>query len=96
MAPRKKVSIDGITFDLGGPTSVALDRLSAWVVWQFPRLRSGKLMGYSGAVHPSEPEQGWFPAIIDAPSGWVFIFANVPERFPTPEAAARHLDTLPD
>ena len=40
MAARKKLNIDGIPFDTGGPTAVALDRLYTWVVWQFPRPRT--------------------------------------------------------
>lgn len=92
MPMRKKISIDGMTFDPTGPTVVSLDKLHAWVVWQFPRPRPG---GYSGAVHPSEPDHGWYPAIIDTPAGQVLVFANVKERFPTPEAAAKHLDQPP-
>ncbi len=93
MASRKKITVDGMTFDPAGPTTVSLDKLHAWVVWQFPRSRPG---GYSGAVHPSEPGYGWYPAIIDAAGSQVLVFANVKERFPSPEAAAKHLDRLPD
>jgi hypothetical protein len=93
MATRKRITIEGITFDLGGPTAVSLERLYTWVVWQFPRPRPG---GYSGAVHPSEPGHGWYPAVVDAITGEVLVYANVKERFPTPEAAAKHLDQLPD
>ena len=93
MATRKRITIEGITFDLAGPTTVSLERLYTWVVWQFPRSRAG---GYSGAVHPSEPEHGWYPAVVDATAGEVLVYAHVKQRFPSPEAAAKHLDQLPD
>jgi hypothetical protein len=93
MATRKKITVDGISFDAAGPTAVPLDRLFAWVVWQFPRPRAG---GYSGAVHPAEPGHGWYPAIIDASANRVVVYAHVPDRFPSPEAAAKHLDQLPE
>ena len=89
MPSRKKTVVDGITFDLTAPTAVPLDRLHTWVVWQFPRPRTG---GYSGAVHPPETGYGWYPAIIDVAGGQVLDHANIKERFSSPEAAARHLD----
>jgi hypothetical protein len=93
MATRKRITIDGITFDLAGPTAVPLEQLYTWVIWQFPRPRAG---GYSGAVHPAEPEHGWYPAVVDTTAGKVLVYANVKERFPTPEGAAKHLDQLPE
>ena len=101
MAARKKLNIDGIPFDTGGPTAVALDRLYTWVVWQFPRPRAALVgaaafAGQGGAVHPTAAEHGWYPAIVDAAAGRVLIFANVPEPFISPELAARHLDGLPE
>jgi len=89
MAGRKKIVIDGLTLDPGAPTTLSFEELHTWVVWQFPRLRVG---GYSGAVHPPEVGHGWYPALIDATAGQVLVYANVSERFPSPEAAARHLD----
>jgi hypothetical protein len=89
MRTRKKAIIDGIAFDLSAPTIVAIDRLFTWVVWQFPRARPG---GFSGAVHPPEPGHGWYPAIIDRDAGQVRVYGHVKERFPSPEAAAKHLD----
>jgi hypothetical protein len=89
MRVRKKTVIDGITFDTTEPTVVPAERLFTWVVWQFPRARSG---GFSGAVHPSEPGHGWYPAIVDIESGQVIVYGHVKERFPTPEAAAKSLD----
>lgn len=99
MPARKKLNIDGIAFDTGGPTTMALDRLYMWIIWQFPRARSATageavFTGQSGAVHPTNAEYGWFPAIIDAVAGQVLVFANVPEPFISPEAAAKHLDAL--
>ena len=91
MPSRKRVIVDQITFDLSAPTPVPLQRLHTWVVWQFPRLRPE---GYSGAVHPPEAGYGCYPAVIDALANLVLVYANVKERFPTPEAAARHLDQV--
>jgi len=89
MKSRKKLIVDDIVFESGGPTVVALDRLYTWVVWQFPRVREG---GFTGAVHPPEPGHGWYPALIEPETGQVLVYGHVPERFPSPEAAARHLD----
>lgn len=91
MAARKKIVIEGISFEPGGPTAVAAAQLQTWVIWQFPRPRAG---GYSGAVHPPAPEHGWYPAIVDSSNGQVLVFAHLRERFPTPEAAAKHLDQM--
>jgi hypothetical protein len=88
---RKKIVIEGIPFESGSPTVVTTEQLQAWVIWQFPRQRSG---GYSGAVHPPQPEHGWYPAIVDTSGGQVLVFAHLKQRFPTPEAAAKHLDQM--
>ena len=52
----------------------------------------GRFTGHSGAVHAGDGEHGWYPALIDDTTGQALIFANVPEPFPNPEAAAKHLD----
>ncbi|MBP9501342.1 MAG: hypothetical protein KBF17_04195 [Candidatus Promineofilum sp.] len=89
MAARKKVVLDSITIDPAGPTSVPMDRLFAWVIWQFPRVRHG---GYSGAIHPPEAGHGWYPAVVNAEEGHVIIHGHVKEPFTSPEAASKHLD----
>ncbi len=89
MRIRKKITVDGISFDPAEPTIVPADRLFTWVVWQFPRFRAD---GYSGAVHPPEVGHGWYPAVIDTATGQVSIFGHVKEPFSSPEAAAKHLD----
>jgi hypothetical protein len=90
---RKAITVDSIPFDSSGPTAVPVERLFAWVIWQFPRARSD---GFSGAVHPPEPGHGWYPAIINVENGHVIVFGHVKERFPSPEAASRHLDRAGD
>ncbi len=89
MAKGNKPVVDGIKFELNEPTAVPMDRLFNWVIWQFPRLRDG---GFSGAVHPPEAAHGWYPALIDAEGGRVIVYGFIKERFPSPEAAAKHLD----
>lgn len=89
MPTRKKAVVDGITFDPAAPTMVPVERLYYWVIWQFPRQRSG---GFTGAVHPPDRGHGWYPAVIDPDGSQVHIFGHVKEQFPTPEAAAKHLD----
>lgn len=91
MPTRKKVVVEGVSFDVTEPSTVALGALFTWVVWQFPRTRAD---GHSGAVHPPQPGHGWYPAIINAEADSVLVFAHLKERFPTPEAAARHIDQL--
>jgi len=75
--------------DPSEPTSVPVERLYAWVIWQYPRPRDG---GYSGAVHPPEAGHGWYPAVVNVEQGHVLIYGNVKEQFTTPETAAKHLD----
>lgn len=89
MAARKRPVVDGIKLELNEPTAVPMERLFSWVIWQFPRTREG---GFSGAVHPPEAQHGWYPAVINSEGGQVLIYGHVVERFPTPEAAAKHLD----
>ena len=89
MASRKKIIIDGITFESNEPTVVPIDRLFTWVIWQFPRLREN---GFNGAVHPPQVGHGWYPAIIDAEGGQVMIYGQVKEPYPSPEVAAKYLD----
>jgi len=91
MPTRKKIIVDGVSLSQAEPTAVPLDELYTWVVWQFPRQRDG---GHSGAVHPAEPNHGWYPAIIDPAAGRVLVYAHLNERFATPETAAKHLDQL--
>lgn len=91
MRTRKKIVVDDIVFDPSGPTRVPMARLFAWVIWQFPRMRAG---GFSGAVHPPKANHGWYPAVIDIDAGQVLIFGYIRESFPSPEAAAKHLDQV--
>jgi len=91
MPTRKKVVVDGITFDPAAPTTVPVERLFSWVIWQFPRQRAG---GFNGAVHPPDSSQSWYPAVINPDGNQVHIFGHVREQFTTPEAAARHLDKV--
>jgi hypothetical protein len=89
MASQTKTEINGIRLETDKPTSVKLDKLFSWVVWQYPRRRKN---GHSGAVHPPIPGFGWFPAIIDADNGRVHIYGHIADQFPTPELAAKYLD----
>lgn len=89
MPTRKKTVVDGITMNPAEPTSVPVERLFAWVIWQFPRTREG---GYSGAVHPPEADYGWYPAVVNVEEGHVLIYGHVRDEFSSPETAAKHLD----
>lgn len=91
MSARKTLVLGGITIDPAKPTTIPLERLFAWVVWQFPRVGE---KGYCGAVHPPEIGHGWYPAFIDNQEASVHIFGHVKEPFPSPEAAVRHLDRV--
>lgn len=81
----------GITLNRDAPTIVPIKELYTWVIWQFPRRKKG---GYCGAVRPSIAQHMWYPALIQSDRQRVHIYAHLTERFPTPEAAAKHLDTL--
>jgi hypothetical protein len=89
MPARKKIVIDGIAFNAAEPTTVPVERLYSWVIWQFPRARAG---GFSGAVHPPDPDYGWYPAIVNVESGHVLVYGHVEEGYPTPESAAKAVD----
>lgn len=91
MPTRKKLVIDGITFESNEPTTVPLARLFTWVVWQFPRIRED---GFNGAVHPPDAGHGWYPAIINAAEGQAKIFGQIKETYSTPEAAAKYLEKV--
>ncbi len=83
--------VAGISFRGDGPTIVPIKELYTWVIWQFPRRKD---KGYCGAVRPSIAEHPWYPALIQSDRQRVHIYAHLSEQFPTPEAAAKHLDTL--
>lgn len=68
-----------------GPTEVAISRLNAWVLWQFPRPRRG---GLCAALHPPEARFGWLPAIVHPGEERVEVFAHAAGPFSTPEEAA--------
>ena len=82
MATRKKIVLDGITFDPAAPTTVPV---MASVV---------EKTSLNGAVHPPDSSQVWYPAIIDTEGNQVHIFGHVREQFTTPETAAKHLDKV--
>lgn len=85
-------TVAGLKFSAHDPTEVALEKLYHWVIWQYPR-RKGK--GYYGAVRPPTPDEGWYPAIVHADQQRVLVYIHVPEPFPSPEAASKHLESLP-
>lgn len=85
-------TVAGLTFNPDGPTEIPLDKLYHWVIWQYPR-RKGK--GYYGAVRPPALDGGWYPAIVQADLQRVIVYGQVAEPFPSPEAASKHLESLP-
>lgn len=91
MHARKRLEIDGIIFDTAQPTTLTREALFNWVIWQFPRVRQGK---HSGAIRPSLPGHGWYPALLDPECREIVVYAHVKEAFPSPEAAARYLEKV--
>jgi hypothetical protein len=83
--------VAGMTFNLEGPTTVPMKELYTWVIWQFPRRKQA---GYCGAVRPTIAGHSWFPALIQPDRESVHVYAHLTEQFPTPEAAAKHLEWL--
>lgn len=84
-----KKLIDGLSLNRHSPTTITLDHLFHWVVWQYPRRRP---QGYCGAVRP--PSGGWYPALVSADQKRVLIYGHLPETFESPELASKHLDSL--
>jgi len=45
-------------------------------------------------VRPTIAKHTWFPALIQADRQQIHIYAHLNEQFTTPEAAAKHLESL--
>lgn len=60
--------------------------LHNWVLWQFPKLKGGWLIG---AAHPPEPASGWYPVCIQPQKHRIQLFANAIQPFSSPEEAAQ-------
>lgn len=71
------------------PTTLNLEQLHDWVVWQFPKkCIPGK--GFCGAVHPPLEKHGWFPAVINPDKQEAQIHGHLPKPYATPELAAEY------
>lgn len=81
--------VGGVSLATHQPTNLTFAQLDSWIIWQFPRRCEDWLCG---AVHPPIAEHGWYPAAIYPQDAGVQVHAHAPERFPTPEAAARWLE----
>ena len=82
---KKKKKIGSVSIKRKGPTILTFAELYRWVVWQYPR-QFGK--GLCGAVCSSEPEEGWYPALIYLKDKVVHVYGHLDQKFSTPEEAA--------
>jgi hypothetical protein len=89
MSTGHSFSIGQVHLQAASPTELKFQELYTWVVWQFPRKRSGGLMG---AVRPPTAQHGWFPAIIHNKNKTVLVHGHVERPFDTPEAAVDYLN----
>lgn len=82
----KTRTIGSVELNLEGPTELSMPDLHSWVLWQYPKLKGGWLIG---AAHPPEPAFGWYPARIQPQKQRIQLFANVTDPFSSPEEAAQ-------
>jgi hypothetical protein len=68
-----------------------VEALYTWVIWQFPRR---KKEAFCGAVRPTIAGHSWFPALIQPDRRHVHVYGHLSKQFTTPEAAAKHLESL--
>lgn len=80
---KQKSVIAGITLNLDKPTELTFEALFHWTIWQFPRKKSGGLIG---AIRPPVEELGWLPVIVHMKSQLVHVLSD--QHFDTPEEAA--------
>jgi len=62
--------------------------LETWVIWQFPRKKDSGLVG---AVRPSLPEHGWYPAIIYPKEKRVQVYGHLNTLYNSPEEASESI-----
>lgn len=70
------------------PTELKFGDIFGWIIWQFPRMKSGGLLG---AIRAPESDRGWMPAILHAKEKRAVVHAHLGEVFDSPEAAVEHL-----
>ena len=88
--PEKKRVVASVTLRHDRPTEVTFEQLYSWVIWQFPRRKTG---GMCGATRPPIPDHTWFPALIKQSERRVIIHGHIDEEFSTPEAAAEWVES---
>jgi len=88
MMSEKNTGTDSIQLDPEKPTSLTFSQLHHWVIWQMTR-KKGE--GLSGAVHPSTPNAGWYPAVIKPKEKRVKVYGHLDTKFQSPEEAAEWL-----
>ena len=77
--------VAGVKLRTDRPTTVNVEDLFGWVIWQFPRVQKA---GYCGAVHPPSDEHAWIPALIQPDKDRIKVYWNVNQTYATPEEAA--------
>ena len=89
MTTSETYSVGDVTLFKTSPTDLSFQDLFSWVIWQFPRPQDD---GLAGAVHPSVPDHGWYPAIVCSEEEVVHVHAHIEEPFATPEAAVAYFN----
>jgi len=84
MTAKTQTVIAEIAFHINKPTTLPLQELYNWVIWQFPHPKEG---GLCSAVHPPLANHPWFPAIIHNKEKHIHVYAHLDAVFNTPEEA---------
>lgn len=73
------------------PTRLTFEDLYTWTIWQFPRRKTGGLLG---AVRPPIAEHGWYPAVIQVSEKQALVHGHLEQVFDSPEDAVEHLNSI--
>lgn len=72
------------------PTSVPIEALYTWIIWQFPSSEDEHAFG---AVRPPYNGGDWYPATIDLNKEKISIFGHLSEKFTSPEEISTYFST---
>lgn len=89
MMSENSITIADVKLRKDRPTELAFEALYSWVIWQFPKKKSG---GLCGAVKPPLANHSWYPALIRKMDKKIFVCGHLEIEFSTPDEAASWLE----